>query len=99
MAGALRLNQTEQAHLILLARPTSRAPWKRESVPEAIRFAVDSLDQPAYITGRRWDILVWNAAAAKVFPDFDGASAQERNLLLYMFTHPAARRLFAEAWE
>ena len=74
------------------------SPWTRESVPEFVRRMVESLNQPAYMTGRRWDLLVWNAAAARVFADFAGTSEPERNILLYMFTQPAAHRLFADAW-
>ena len=98
LARALRLNKTEHAHLRTLARPTLYSPWVLESVPELVRRMVESLNQPAYVTGRRWDILVWNAAA-RVFADFAGTSEPERNILLYMFTQPAARRLFADAWE
>ncbi len=99
LARALRLNRTEHAHLRSLAQSAIRPPWVYESVPEIVRQVVVSLDRPAYVTGRRWDLLCWNAAAAKVFPEFDRMPEAERNILLFMFTHPAARRLFAAAWE
>ncbi len=98
LARALRLNKTEQAHLRALARPAARSPWTRESVPEIVRHVVASLNQPAYVTGLRWDVLAWNAAAERVFP-FGRMPEAERNILLFMFTRPAARRLFAMAWE
>lgn len=98
LARALRLNKAEHIHLRALARPAIHSPWMRESVPEVVRQVVVSLNQPAYITGRRWDLLCWNKAAEKVFPDFGNLSEDERNILLYMFTRPAARRLFADAW-
>ena len=34
-----------------------------------------------------------------MFPEFAWTPEAERNLLLFMFTHPAARLLFADAWE
>ncbi len=99
LARALRLNKTEHAHLRALARPAAVRPlWVRESVPEIVRHVVACLDQPAYVTGRRWDILAWNATAGRVFADFEKVPEAERNILLYMFTHPAARRLFADGW-
>jgi PAS domain-containing protein len=58
---------------------------------------VDSLNQPAYITGRRWDILTWNAAAAEIFA-FDRLAEADRNILLCMLTNPNTRRLFGAAW-
>ncbi len=65
LAGALRLGKVEHAHLRALARNHDRGAFTRETVPDAIRRLVESLDQPAYVTGRRWDVLAWNAAAAE----------------------------------
>jgi hypothetical protein len=59
---------------------------------------VESLGQPAYITGRRWDVLVWNAAAAEIFTDFGGLDEADRNILIYVLTCPSARRLFGATW-
>ncbi|WP_428486399.1 helix-turn-helix transcriptional regulator [Rhodopila sp.] len=98
LARALRLGKVEHAHLRALARNTGRRPFVRESVPEAIRRLVESLNQPAYVTGRRWDILAWNAAAADIFPAFSGAAEADRNILIYMLTDPDARRLFGATW-
>ncbi|MDP1752246.1 MAG: helix-turn-helix domain-containing protein, partial [Reyranella sp.] len=64
LARALRLSKVEHAHLRALTRSGDRRAFARETVPEAIRRLVESLKQPAYVTGRRWDILVWNKAAA-----------------------------------
>jgi transcriptional regulator with XRE-family HTH domain len=63
LARALRLNKTEHGHLKALARDPARKPFVREEVPAGLRELVRSLNQPAYITGRRWDVLAWNAAA------------------------------------
>src|SRR6201993_4082839 len=54
LARALRLNKTEHAHLRALARDANRRPFVREIVPMHLRQLVESLNQPAYITGRRW---------------------------------------------
>jgi len=98
LARALRLDQAEHAHLQALAANGSRRPFQPETVPEPLQRVVESLNQPAYITGRRWDILAWNAAAAGVFA-FDRLRAGDRNILVCMFTSPATRRFFGAGWE
>jgi transcriptional regulator with XRE-family HTH domain len=97
LARALRLNKTEHAHLRALTGTTDRRAFVRESVPETIRRLVESLNQPAYITGRRWDVLAWNAAAEDIFA-FSGLAEADRNILICVLTNPSARRLFAAAW-
>jgi len=98
LARALRLGKAEHAHLRALARDTSRRAFSRESVPETIRRLVEGLNQPAYVTGRRWDILAWNAAAADIFTDFGRVAEADRNILIYVLTDPDARRLFGATW-
>src|SRR5260370_17308237 len=61
LARALRLTRAEHGHLRALANEADRRPFVPEQVPQAIRRTVESLNQPAYVTGRRWDILCWNA--------------------------------------
>src|SRR5713101_7053467 len=63
LARALRLSKIEHAHLRDLTQNADRRPFVRETVPTVVRRVVESLDQPAYVTGRRWDVLAWNAAA------------------------------------
>jgi len=41
---------------------------------------VASLNRPAYVTGRRWDVLTWNAAAADLF-DFGRLAEADRNIV------------------
>src|SRR3954469_10730697 len=67
LARALRLSKAEHAHLRALARDADRSAFTRERVPDALRRLVEGLNQPAYVTGRRWDVLAWNAAADEVF--------------------------------
>ena len=98
LARALRLGKVEHAHLRALARDSSRRAFVRESVPEALRRMVETLNQPAYITGRRMDVLAWNAAAADIFRNFGRAPEADRNILIYVLTDPDARRLFGAAW-
>jgi transcriptional regulator with XRE-family HTH domain len=99
LGKALRLNTVEQKHLRSLARAGRRGPFVREIVPPILRRIVEGLSQPAYVTGQRWDILVWNAAAAELLGDFGARPIEDRNILVFMFAFPAARRLFGERWE
>src|SRR3979490_1802692 len=67
LARALRLSKAEHTHLRALARAADRRAFAIESVPDTIRRMVKSLNTPAYVTGRRWDLLIWNSAAAEIF--------------------------------
>ena len=98
LGQALRLNEVEQRHLRSLARNGRRAPFVREAVPDILRRVVARLSQPAYVTGQRWDVLAWNAAAADLLTNFGKLPIEDRNILVYMLTDPAARRLFGGGW-
>ncbi len=98
LARALRLGRVEHAHLRALAHNADHRVFSIEIVPGPLRRLVEGLDQPAYVTGRRWDVLVWNAAAADIFTDFGRVADADRNILIYMLTNPDARRLFGAAW-
>jgi PAS domain-containing protein len=80
-----------------LASNADRRAFSRESVPDALRRLVESLNQPAYITGRRWDLLAWNAVADEIFA-FSRLDEEDRNILVCMLTNPHTRRLFGSAW-
>jgi len=97
LARALRLSKAEHSHLRALARDADRRAFIRESVPDALRRLVESLNQPAYITGRRWDVLAWNAAAEDVFA-FSRVAEADRNSLIRVLTNPDTRRLFGAGW-
>src|SRR5262249_21255442 len=57
LARALRLSKAEHAHLRALARTSDHRAFVPERVPDSLKRLVESLNQPAYITGRRWDVL------------------------------------------
>lgn len=98
LARALRLSEVEHAHLHMLARSSKRSAFVQEEVPMPLRRFVENLDQPAYVTGLRWDVLAWNEAAAELFTDFDRLAAEDRNILLYVLTDPRGRTLFGGHW-
>jgi transcriptional regulator with XRE-family HTH domain len=98
LAGALRLGKAEHKHLRALTQNTDRRVFVPETVPPAVRRTVERLNLPAYVTGRRWDILVWNAAAEDIFA-FSRLPEGERNVLLNVLTNRATRKLFGASWE
>jgi PAS domain-containing protein len=93
----LRLSKVEHAHLRALALGANRRAFTREIVPAALRSLVESLNQPAYITGRRWDVLAWNKVAADIFA-FDRLAEEDRNILVCVLLNPGTRRLFGSSW-
>ncbi|MBE8474206.1 helix-turn-helix transcriptional regulator [Streptomyces justiciae] len=102
IARALRLNDAEHAHLTHLAKPKQhkkKQAARTEQVRGALGQLLDTMDGvPAYITGRRSDILVWNRMAAAVFGDWSELPPQERNWARLVFLRPEYRDLFVE-WD
>src|SRR5258708_30256786 len=95
--GARGLGKGGNAQVGVWGGDADRRVFPRESVPDALRRLVDGLNQPAYISGRRWDVLAWNAAAEDIFA-FSRVGEQDRNTLISMLTNPHTRRLFAAGW-
>src|SRR5205085_9027765 len=97
LARALRLGKAEHAHLQALTEGGDRRPFVAEVVPNAVRRTVENLNLPAYVTGRRWDVLAWNKAADEIFA-FSRVPEADRNTLISVLTKPATRRLFGTGW-
>ena len=51
---------------------------------------------PAFVMGRRWDVLAWNHAARAFFFDFEQVPADERNMVWLYFTNSALRSLIVD---
>lgn len=102
IARALRLTDAEHAHLTHLAKPKQhkkKRPARPQHVRPALLQLLDAMDGvPAYVVGRRTDILGWNRMAAAVFGDWGALPPEERNWARLCFLHPDARALFRD-WE
>ena len=101
IARALRLTDAEHAHLTHLAKPKQhkKKPAARtEQVRASVRQLLDSIEVPAYVSGRRSDILAWNRMAAALFGDWSELPPQERNWARLVFLKPEYRELFTP-WE
>ncbi len=101
LARALRLAPAERAHLHELAHghQATDSTGTVETLVPAMAALVDRLDpHPTYVTGRRFDVLAANRAARALWTDWPALPPQERNMLWWMFTAPAARTTLIQ-WE
>ncbi|MGW0393258.1 helix-turn-helix domain-containing protein [Streptomyces sp. NPDC003042] len=102
IARALRLDGTEMAHLTHLASPRTRKrrqPRRPQQVRPELRTLLEAMDGvPAYLVGRRQDVIGWNRLAAAVFGDFGALPPAERNLVRLVFLDAATADLYAD-WE
>jgi hypothetical protein len=57
---------------------------------------LDGLRAPAYLLGRRLDVLACNRLAGAFIADFRSLPRPERNQARFVFTDPHARELFAD---
>jgi transcriptional regulator with XRE-family HTH domain len=101
LARALKLDSAERRHLFLLCDrppPEMRTPGP-ETVPASLLRMLDSMRvQPAYVLGRRWDLLAWNRAAVALFGDYDRLDGDRRNIMHMVFADPDHRRLLVD-WD
>ncbi|HEX6479525.1 MAG TPA: helix-turn-helix domain-containing protein [Ktedonobacteraceae bacterium] len=102
LVQTLRLDANERTHLFLLAQqqPPPALLLEPEIVSPALQHFLDQFGtRPAFVSGRRWDILAWNDAGCAVFGDFRRRTApRERNTIWGIFTNPLARQVVVN-WE
>ncbi|MFD5031222.1 helix-turn-helix transcriptional regulator [Streptomyces sp. NPDC058405] len=95
LARALQLDPAEREHLTdLLARPTAarRTPTGPQRVRPGLHLMLQTLDHvPAFVLGRRTDVLASNRLARAVLTDFDALPAPRRNLARFYLLDPEAR--------
>jgi transcriptional regulator with XRE-family HTH domain len=95
VARALRLSQEESDHLVRLAQP-ERQSTAQAALRPTVQHLLDALGVPAYVVGRRLDILGWNRLATAVFGDWARLPPEERNVARLFFLSPEARDRFAD---
>ncbi|WP_051222620.1 helix-turn-helix transcriptional regulator [Conexibacter woesei] len=105
LAGALRLDDAERAHLHALVHDAAPAAGAGDAAQEEERLdpevaaLVARLDpHPAYVSGRRWDVLASNRAARLLWTDWTALPADDRNMVWFMLGDPRSRDVFVE-WE
>lgn len=99
VAGALRLSDDERAYLRNLARPARtarrRPPARTERVRPSLRRLLEAAEGvPAYVVGRRCEVLAWNRMACALFTDFGALPPAERNWARLIFLNEEIQALF-----
>ncbi len=86
ISRALRLTSDERRHLYLLAGlPLAVASHDEERVGKLVLRVLSALEpSPAYVRGRRWDVLAWNRSA-DALGDFSSATGPARNIVWRLF--------------
>ncbi|MDX2559722.1 helix-turn-helix domain-containing protein [Streptomyces sp. NPDC087219] len=105
IARALRLSDTERAHLTHLAKPTAKKKQHRaaiarpQQVRPGLRHLLDAMEGiPAFVVGRRLDVLAWNRMARALMGDFEAMEPADRNVARMVFLGPNSRDLYRD-WE
>jgi len=99
---ALALDDVERAYLAELARartkPQSRARAAQHVRPGLLRIMDTVGDVPAYVLGRRTDVLAANRMACALLADFPTMPARQRNASRWLLLDEGARSLYRN-WE
>ncbi len=103
IARALELDAAGRTHLDhLIGIPSARKPRRPATVQRVrpgLHQFLDALEgQPAFILGRRTDVLASNRMARALLTDFDRLSPRERNYARWVLLSDDARSLFVD-WE
>ncbi|MFF1919267.1 helix-turn-helix transcriptional regulator [Streptomyces sp. NPDC058221] len=102
LSRALQLSDPEHAHLLRLAqaeRTRQQPKPPRQQVRPQLQEMLTAMEgMPAYMWGRRSDVLAWNQTASALFGDWAARTPQDRNWGRILFLDPASRKLFAD-WE
>lgn len=84
LARALRLTVAEEQHLFLLVygKKSVTRLMEEEQVAPALQRVIDALNpHPAFIIGRRWDVLSANRAAELLFRFHEPCPPHSRNVI------------------
>jgi transcriptional regulator with XRE-family HTH domain len=102
IAQVLRLNEDQRTYLFQLAAKATAGPvtaGDRQQVDTQLRRMLDNLTvTPAFVIGRRTDILAWNELAGALWTDFGRIPEQERVFVRLLITEPWMRELYVD-WE
>ena len=104
LALSLRLTRSERAYLFEMAdrRDPQEDLSESDDAPPELIGLLETIRVPAYIMGRYWDILGWNAAAAELFAGWLDVTRANNlpmpNMLRFVFLEPMARDFLID-WE
>jgi transcriptional regulator with XRE-family HTH domain len=102
VADVLGLTVDERKHLARLAKPvrrTTRLRTATQRIRPGMQRLLDSMeDVPAFVLGRRMDLLAWNRLAAALIADFASMTPKERNVPRMVFLDPASHDFYPD-WD
>lgn len=108
LARALRMTATERVYLFEMAgrRDPGALGSEEDAIPEGLVSLLSDMPIPAYLMGRYWDMLAWNAAASELFcgwldqapPAVGSVELGEPppNLLRFVFLRPESREFVVD---
>jgi len=95
LARVLQLDAEATSYLVQLAQPKPRRPpRRREQVPVGVELLLQTINVPAFVVSKYWDVLAANRLAQALSP----LMAPGVNRLVALFTDPAARDYHPD-WE
>jgi len=103
LAIALKLSKPERTYLFDMAdrRDPRSSETETDTAPETLVNMLQSIQIPAYIMGRTWDLLAWNKPAEDLFSGWMDAVKQDDprpNLLRFVFLNTNAKQ-FVVDWD
>ena len=99
VARVLRLHPDEVAYLRdLLSGSTATHEPSPGPVPTLVRAVESITNGPAYILGRRTEVLAWNPLARALLAEAIDHETGTANLAHFVFLDPRARRVFGD-WD
>jgi transcriptional regulator with XRE-family HTH domain len=105
LAGALRLDDAERAHLFDLARaaaPTGARPRRRSGKPRIrpeVQWTLDAITgAAAYVSNERLDILAANELGRALFSELYTRPARPANHARFVFLDPRSESFYAD-WD
>lgn len=98
VAGALRLGTDERDHLLRLGKPHTRRhrDANQQVRPGLLQLLHAVRATPAFVLGRRTDVLAWNPMAAALITDFAELPTEERNLARLIVLDEKVGRLYPD---
>jgi hypothetical protein len=100
LAGALRLDEAERAHLFALARESgARRARRKRSAPATVRPAIQQVldamtDAPAWVRNGRHDILAMNQLARALYSPVLADPRRPANTTRFVYLNPEAAQEF-----
>jgi hypothetical protein len=102
LAGALRLDEAERAHLLALARESGTThPRRRRTAPVSVRPAVQQVldamtDAPAWVRNGRHDIVAMNPLARALYSPVLADPRRPANTTRFVYLDPRAEEFFVD---